>query len=187
MSSHLTSKLTEYYAFPTNRSGLLMICALSLLLACTTVKSTASGGHDDKLPPCPASPNCVSSDATDEAHRVESYRLLVAPASKDGRPCLKSSPRCREPRSSPRPTLTCMPNHAARSSVLWTMWNFNCDRRAKSLRCARPHGWGIGIWALTVAGWSRSVSCSGRGAWSDKLQSSRQVFLSSVVPSLPCC
>jgi uncharacterized protein (DUF1499 family) len=56
-----------------------MICALSLLLACTTVKSTASGGHDDKLPPCPASPNCVSSDATDEAHRVEPYRLLVAP------------------------------------------------------------------------------------------------------------
>ena len=79
MSKHLTSKLTEYYAFPTNRSGLLMICALSLLLACTTVKSTASGGHDDKLPPCPASPNCVSSDATDEAHRVEPYRLLVAP------------------------------------------------------------------------------------------------------------
>jgi len=56
-----------------------MICALSLLLACTTVKSTASGGQDDKLPPCPASPNCVSSDATDEAHRVEPYRLLVAP------------------------------------------------------------------------------------------------------------
>ncbi len=78
MSRHLTSKLTEYYAFPTNRSGLLMICTLSLLLACTAVKSTASGGQDDKLPPCPASPNCVSSDATDEVHRVESYRLLVA-------------------------------------------------------------------------------------------------------------
>lgn len=79
MSKHLTSKLTEYYAFPTNRSGLLMICALSLLLACTAMKSASSGSHDDKLPPCPASPNCVSSDATDKAHRVEPYRLLVAP------------------------------------------------------------------------------------------------------------
>jgi len=56
-----------------------MICALSLLLACTTVRTAASGGHDDKLPPCPASPNCVSSDATDEARRVEPYRLRVAP------------------------------------------------------------------------------------------------------------
>ena len=79
MSKHLTSKLTEYYAFPTSRSSLLTLCALSLLLACTTVKSTASGGQEDKLPPCPASPNCVSSDATDAAHRVEPYRLLVAP------------------------------------------------------------------------------------------------------------
>ena len=79
MPSDLTSKLMEYCALPTSRSSLLTLCALSLLLACTTVKSTASGGQDDNLPPCPASPNCVSSDATDEAHRVEPYRLLVAP------------------------------------------------------------------------------------------------------------
>ncbi len=79
MSSDLTPKLRKYNAFPTNRSGLLMSGALSLLMACATVKSTASGGEDGKLPPCPASPNCVSSDATDAAHRIEPYRLRVAP------------------------------------------------------------------------------------------------------------
>lgn len=78
MPSDLTSKWTEYCALPTSRSSLLTLCALSLLLACTTVKSTASGGQDDQLPPCPASPNCVSSDATDAAHRVEPYRLRIA-------------------------------------------------------------------------------------------------------------
>ena len=78
MPSDLTSKLRKYYA-STNHSGLLMIGTLSLLMACTTVKSTATGGEDGKLPPCPASPNCVSSDATDAAYRIEPYRLRVAP------------------------------------------------------------------------------------------------------------
>ena len=78
MSSDLTSKLRKYFV-SSNRSGLLLSGALSLLMACTTVKSTASGGEDGKLPPCPASPNCVGSDATDAAHRVEPYRLRVAP------------------------------------------------------------------------------------------------------------
>jgi uncharacterized protein (DUF1499 family) len=31
------------------------------------------------LTPCPQSPNCVSSDASDESHRVEPYRLKAAP------------------------------------------------------------------------------------------------------------
>lgn len=79
MSSDLTSKLKKY-PIATYRSGLLLSGALSLLMACTTVKSTASGGEDGKLPPCPASPNCVGSDATDAAHRVEPYRLRVSPA-----------------------------------------------------------------------------------------------------------
>ncbi|MFO1433494.1 MAG: DUF1499 domain-containing protein [Candidatus Competibacteraceae bacterium] len=78
MSGDLTSKLRKYEA-STNRRGLLLGGALSLLMACITVESTASGGEDGKLPPCPASPNCVSSDATDSSHRVEPYRLRVAP------------------------------------------------------------------------------------------------------------
>ncbi len=35
---------------------------------------------EDRLTPCPDSPNCVSSDATDEAHRVAPYLLKAAPA-----------------------------------------------------------------------------------------------------------
>ena len=37
------------------------------------------GVKDGRLAPCPSSPNCVSSDAEDSAHRVEPYRI-AAPA-----------------------------------------------------------------------------------------------------------
>ncbi|MDE3156490.1 MAG: DUF1499 domain-containing protein [Acidobacteriota bacterium] len=31
------------------------------------------------LPPCPATPNCVSSDATDAPHAIDPFRLTVPP------------------------------------------------------------------------------------------------------------
>jgi uncharacterized protein (DUF1499 family) len=34
---------------------------------------------NNRLTPCPDSPNCVSSDATDEKHHVDPYRLKAAP------------------------------------------------------------------------------------------------------------
>jgi len=34
---------------------------------------------DNRFAPCPDKPNCVSSDATDEKHRVEPYRLKASP------------------------------------------------------------------------------------------------------------
>lgn len=34
---------------------------------------------DNRFAPCPDTPNCVSSDATDEKHRVEPYRLKASP------------------------------------------------------------------------------------------------------------
>ena len=34
---------------------------------------------DNRLAPCPDKPNCVSSDATDEKHRIEPYRLKASP------------------------------------------------------------------------------------------------------------
>ena len=46
--------------------------------ACSSNQVT-TGLIDNRLAPCPDSPNCVSSDATDEVHRVEPYRLK-APA-----------------------------------------------------------------------------------------------------------
>lgn len=46
--------------------------------ACASNKVT-TGIVDGRLTPCPESPNCVSSDAGDEAHRVEPYRLTATP------------------------------------------------------------------------------------------------------------
>jgi len=57
------------------RTILLM---LPLLTACAT-QAPPLGLHDGRLQPCPASPNCVSSDAGDESHRVEPYRLAGEP------------------------------------------------------------------------------------------------------------
>jgi len=56
----------------------LAICLLLLLSACGS-NNVPTGVVDGHLTPCPESPNCVSSDAMDELHRVEPYRLKVAP------------------------------------------------------------------------------------------------------------
>jgi len=52
--------------------------AIVAVSACSSNQVTV-GLIDNRLTPCPDSPNCVSSDATDEVHRVEPYRLK-APA-----------------------------------------------------------------------------------------------------------
>ncbi|MHC4091513.1 MAG: DUF1499 domain-containing protein [Planctomycetota bacterium] len=57
---------------------LLAICLLLLLSACGNNHVT-TGIVDGRLTPCPESPNCVSSDAPDELHRTEPYRLKAAP------------------------------------------------------------------------------------------------------------
>lgn len=55
------------------------ICLLLLLLPGCGTDNVATGIVDGRLTPCPESPNCVSSDALDELHRVEPYRLKAAP------------------------------------------------------------------------------------------------------------
>jgi uncharacterized protein (DUF1499 family) len=46
--------------------------SLGLLVAgCTGSRPMNLGVHDGKLAPCPASPNCVSSQSTDKEHAVE--------------------------------------------------------------------------------------------------------------------
>jgi uncharacterized protein (DUF1499 family) len=56
----------------------LLLLAFVALSACSSNQVT-TGLIDNRLAPCPDSPNCVSSDATDEVHQVEPYRLK-APA-----------------------------------------------------------------------------------------------------------
>ena len=42
---------------------------------CTGKKPDTIGVTGNRLTPCPAKPNCVSSDATDEAHKIASFQL----------------------------------------------------------------------------------------------------------------
>lgn len=48
----------------------LILIALMSLLSCSGQRPTNLGVSANKLATCPASPNCVSSDATDEQHNV---------------------------------------------------------------------------------------------------------------------
>lgn len=41
-----------------------------LILGCHGTRPANLGTHDGKLAPCPSSPNCVSSQAPDEQHRI---------------------------------------------------------------------------------------------------------------------
>lgn len=67
------------HAHRTGTTGRLSaICLLLLLTACGS-NNVTTGIVDGSLTPCPESPNCVSSDASDELHRTEPYRLKVAP------------------------------------------------------------------------------------------------------------
>jgi uncharacterized protein (DUF1499 family) len=49
------------------------------LLACAGSVPADLGVREGRLAPCPATPNCVSSDAADEGHRVDPL-VLAAPA-----------------------------------------------------------------------------------------------------------
>ena len=49
----------------------IVMCALSgLLAACAGERPNNLGVRDDRLSSCPSSPNCVSSQASDERHRI---------------------------------------------------------------------------------------------------------------------
>jgi uncharacterized protein (DUF1499 family) len=60
-------------------TGWLLPIYLVLLLSACGSNSVTTGIVDNRLTPCPESPNCVSSDASDEVHRVEPYKLKAAP------------------------------------------------------------------------------------------------------------
>ena len=59
----------------------LAIAALALLSfpACSASKPPTIGVLDGKLAACPSSPNCVSSQAPDEAHRIEPLPIRTTP------------------------------------------------------------------------------------------------------------
>jgi len=60
--------------------GLTQASAALVLLACASRPPESLGLHASALSPCPSSPNCVSSDASDPSHRVAPFELAL-PAS----------------------------------------------------------------------------------------------------------
>jgi uncharacterized protein (DUF1499 family) len=52
------------------RRYLFMLALTFILTACSANQTTKTGGTDDRLSPCPKSPNCVSSLSEDESHYV---------------------------------------------------------------------------------------------------------------------
>ncbi len=65
------------------------------LFSCSGTRPANMGIKDGRLAPCPSTPNCVSSDATDSAHAIAAFQLVAPPA--DGwralRAALESLPR----------------------------------------------------------------------------------------------
>ena len=56
------------------------LLSLGLLLAgCTSTRPVNLGVHNGKLAPCPASPNCVSSQGSDREHSIEPLRYTGSP------------------------------------------------------------------------------------------------------------
>jgi len=65
------------------------------LFACSGTRPATLGIKDGRLAPCPSTPNCVSSDATDSAHATPAFQLVVPPAEawRAIRATLESMPR----------------------------------------------------------------------------------------------
>jgi uncharacterized protein (DUF1499 family) len=59
------------------RRNWLMLALTSILAACSTDQPVRTGATNDRLSPCPESPNCVSSLSKKRSHYVEplSYRV----------------------------------------------------------------------------------------------------------------
>jgi len=54
----------------TLHSSWLLLLPAVLLVGCQGTRPANLGARDGRLLPCPSTPNCVSSQATDEEHRV---------------------------------------------------------------------------------------------------------------------
>jgi len=59
--------------------GLTLSLALSLTGCAGRTGATLDPADDRTLAPCPATPNCVSSDATDSLHRIEPLAIGADP------------------------------------------------------------------------------------------------------------
>jgi len=63
----------------TLHSSWLLLLPAFLLVGCQGMRPANLGARDGRLLPCPSSPNCVSSQATDEEHRVAPLAYAGSP------------------------------------------------------------------------------------------------------------
>ncbi len=61
------------------RDGAPPLAALSFLVSWLSRRPATLGLHGDRLADCPASPNCVCSEASDAEHRIAPLELAVEP------------------------------------------------------------------------------------------------------------
>jgi uncharacterized protein (DUF1499 family) len=57
--------------------NLVVLVIVMPLFSCAGSKPTNLGVKDSRLAPCPSTPNCVSSDATDPSHLAAAFQLAV--------------------------------------------------------------------------------------------------------------
>ena len=60
-------------------SHCLLVTSALLLIYCSGSPPASIGVTGKSLAPCPTSPNCVSSDATDAEHKAEPFMLATTP------------------------------------------------------------------------------------------------------------
>ena len=65
--------------FKTYNIGAVLLIASMLLVSCAGKRPSNLGVSNSGLPPCPSSPNCVSSDASDSSHKVPPLQFEVPP------------------------------------------------------------------------------------------------------------
>ena len=58
---------------------IVFLVVISVLSVVSWIKPDNLGVKDGKLAPCPDTPNCVSTQATDDEHRMEPLRFTDAP------------------------------------------------------------------------------------------------------------
>jgi uncharacterized protein (DUF1499 family) len=84
----------------TTKATLILIGGLLIMTThsgCAGSKPDSIGIHHNRLAACPASPNCVSSDAEDEKHRIAPFQLKGDPGQDWPKvpAAVRSLPRCR--------------------------------------------------------------------------------------------
>jgi uncharacterized protein (DUF1499 family) len=70
MSVIMITKLAKFRNPTIMQSAWLLLLPASLLIGCQGTRPANLGMKDGTLAPCPSSPNCVSSQSSDDAHRV---------------------------------------------------------------------------------------------------------------------